>query len=121
MRYAYEEMKYARQKMKNGYSECQAYLDYGKRCGIHSYIKFGNLLEQNIRKGTKGLSEILESEVNDAYEERKALARKKGEEAGTKLLLPMGIMLVISMAIIIIPAFYQWAYRDIKYESRGYI
>ena len=52
-----------------------------------------------------GLSEILESEVNDAYEERKALARKKGEEAGTKLLLPMGIMLVISMAIIIIPAF----------------
>ena len=105
MRYAYEEMKYARQKMKNGYSECQAYLDYGKRCGIHSYIKFGNLLEQNIRKGTKGLSEILESEVNDAYEERKALARKKGEEAGTKLLLPMGIMLVISMAIIIIPAF----------------
>ena len=105
MRYAYEEMKNARQKMKNGYSECHAYLDYGKRCGIHSYIKFGNLLEQNIRKGTKGLSEILESEVNDAYEERKALARKKGEEAGTKLLLPMGIMLVISMAIIIIPAF----------------
>ena len=105
MRYAYEEMKHARQKMKNGNSECQAYLDYGKRCGIHSYIKFGNLLEQNIRKGTKGLAEILENEVNDAYEDRKALARKKGEEAGTKLLLPMGIMLVISMAIIIIPAF----------------
>ena len=57
------------------------------------------------RKGTKGLAEILENEVNDAYEDRKALARKKGEEAGTKLLLPMGIMLVISMAIIIIPAF----------------
>lgn len=105
MRYAYEEMKICRQKMKNGYSECQAYLEYGRRCGLHSYIKFGNLLEQNIRKGTRGLTEILEYEVNDAYEERKVLAKKKGEEAGTKLLLPMGIMLVISMAVIVIPAF----------------
>lgn len=105
MRYAYEEMKLVRYKMKNGYSECQAYIEYGNRCGIHSYVKLGNLLEQNIKKGTKGLTEILEYEVNDAYEERKALAKKKGEEAGTKLLLPMGIMLIISMAVIIIPAF----------------
>ena len=105
VRFAYEEMKIARKKMKNGMSEAQTYVEYGRRCGIHSYIKFGNLLEQNIRKGTKGLKEILNYEVREAFEERKMLARKKGDEAGTKLLLPMGMMLVISMVIIIVPAF----------------
>lgn len=103
-RYAYEEMKYARQLMYKGYSESEAYLVFGKRCGLHRYMKFANLLEQNIRKGTKGLKEILRAEVLEAFEERKALARKKGEEAGTKLLLPMGMMLVISIVIIIVPA-----------------
>ena len=104
-RYVYEEMKITQQMIKNGCSEGKAYVDFGKRCGTHSYVKLGNLLEQNIRKGTKGLRDILTAEVSEAFEERKVLAKKKGNEAGTKLLLPMGIMLVISMVIIIVPAF----------------
>ena len=103
-RYAYEEMKYARNKMKAGYSETASYLEFGRRCGIHSYIKFANLLEQNIKKGTKGLGNILNTEAREALEERKALARKKGDEAGTKLLFPMGIMLIISIVMIMVPA-----------------
>lgn len=105
VRYAYEEMKIARQKIKTGLSETAAYVEFGRRCGLHSYIKLGNLLEQNVRKGTKGLKEMLNQEVNEAYELRKVQARKKGDEAGTKLLLPMGIMLIISMVMIIVPAF----------------
>ena len=38
-------------------------------------------------------------------EERMDKVRKAGEEAGTKLLLPMVIMLVIVMVIIMIPAY----------------
>lgn len=98
-------MKITQQMIKNGCLEGKAYVDFGKRCGTHSYVKLGNLLEQNIRKGTKGLRDILTAEVSEAFEERKVLAKKKGNEAGTKLLLPMGIMLVISMVIIIVPAF----------------
>ena len=104
-RYAYEEMKIARENIRNGCSETVAYIIFGKRCGIHSYIKFSNLLEQNIKKGTKGLKDILNVEVNEAFEERKILAKKKGDEASTKLLIPMGMMLIISMVIIIVPAF----------------
>lgn len=104
-RYAYEEMKIARQRIKNGTSEMSAYVEFGRRCGLHSYIKLGNLLEQNVRKGTKGLKEMLNQEVDEAYANRKVQARKKGDEAGTKLLLPMGIMLVISMLMVIVPAF----------------
>lgn len=103
-RFAYEEMKYAAKRMKSGFSEGKAYLEFGRRCGTHSYIKFANLLEQNLKKGAKGMKGILEAEVREALEERKVLARRKGDMAGTKLLLPMGIMLIISIVVIIVPA-----------------
>lgn len=104
-RYAYEEMKITRQRMKNGVPEAEAYAEFGRRCDTASYIKLGCLLEQNIKKGTKGLKNILEREVREAFSERKLLAKKKGEEASTKLLVPMMLMLVVSMVVVIVPAF----------------
>lgn len=100
----YKEMKFAREKMRNGYSEGQAYLEFGRRCGTHSYIKFSSLLEQNVKKGTKGLKAVLDDEVAEAFEIRKSIAKKRGDKAGTKLLIPMIIMLMISMMVIMIPA-----------------
>lgn len=104
-RYVYEEMKVAKNKLLNGYSETDVILEFGKQCELHQYIKFSNLLEQNIKKGTKGLKDVLRQEVNEANEMRRILAIKKGDAAGTKLLLPMGIMLIISIIMIIMPAF----------------
>ena len=46
----------------------------------------------------------MEQESADAFEERKNLAKKYGEEAGTKLLLPMMIMFGIVVAVIMVPA-----------------
>ena len=40
-----------------------------------------------------------------AFEERKARAKMLGEEAGTKLLVPMFIMLAIVLVIVTVPAF----------------
>lgn len=104
-RYAYEELQLAINKMKSGIREETALNEFGKRCGIHSYIKFANILQQNIKRGTKEISAVLEMEITEAFQERKNNALKEGEEAGTKLLGPMIIMLLISMAIIIVPAF----------------
>ena len=60
---------------------------------------------QNIRKGSRGLTELLREEGKLAYEERKENAKQLGEEAGTKLLLPMIIMLSIVLVIILVPSF----------------
>ena len=103
-RYAYQEMKLALEKINSGVSEPDAYVQFGKRCGLHSYMKLGNLLEQNLSKGTKGMKQSLKMEVQEAFEERKKLARKKGEEASTKLLVPMVLMLVVVLIIIAVPA-----------------
>ena len=50
------------------------------------------------------LERLLEQEAEDAFEERKSMARKLGEEAGTKMLFPMILMLGAVMLILAFPA-----------------
>ena len=104
-RYAYEEMKITCREMESGVTEAESYEKFGKRCNIQEYIRLGALLSQNIRKGTKGLNQILRLEAIQAFENRKAYARKAGEEAGTKLLVPMFLMLAVVLIMVTIPAF----------------
>ena len=52
----------------------------------------------------QGLTRLLEQEAEDAFEERKSMARKLGEEAGTKMLFPMILMLGAVMLILAFPA-----------------
>lgn len=104
-RFAFEEMKLANTKIKSGVSEGIAYREFGKRCSLQPYLKLAGLLEQNLIKGTRELRQLLEGEVREAFENRKSLAKIKGEEAGTKLLFPMVIMLGIVIIIIVVPAF----------------
>ena len=100
----YEEMLITCREIEGGISEEQAYERFGERCGERKFRKLGNLLTQNLRKGSRGLTVLLAQEVEESYEERKSEARKYGEEAGTKLLLPMVLMMGIIMAILIVPA-----------------
>lgn len=107
MHYVYEEMKVSLREMENGMSEKMAYEVFGKRIGQLSYRKFCTLMEQNLKKGSGDLLHILEFEMQDAFEERKENARMLGEKAGTKLLLPMGMMLIIVFVLIMYAAFAQ--------------
>lgn len=104
-RYAYDEMKITCREMDSGISEAECYERFGKRCGLQEYMRLGALLSQNLRKGTSGIGQVLKLEAIQAFEERKARARRMGEEAGTKLLVPMFIMLVVVFIIVIVPAY----------------
>ena len=101
----YEEMALALREMQGGVSEAEAYERFGKRCGVTVYLKFGTLLSQNLRKGSKGISEILRMEAIQSFENRKNYAKRLGEEAGTKLLMPMLGMLAVVFIIVMVPAF----------------
>lgn len=107
-RYAYEEMLRTAHELKLGLTEAIAYEQYGRRIGLFPYIKFGSLLSQNLKKGNRGFTEILMKEAMDAFEERKEVAKRLGEEAGTKLLIPMMIMLILVFLVILIPAFWSF-------------
>jgi hypothetical protein len=104
-RYAYEEMLLTIYEMESGVVQARAYERFGRRCRIPSYNKLSTMLSQNIRKGAANLPVLLKEEAADAFEERKHTARKLGEKAGTKLLVPMMMLLGITMVIIMVPAF----------------
>ena len=104
IRYVYEEITVTCLEINNGVGEATAYMNFGKRCQESRYIKLGSLLSQNLKKGNKDLREILEREAVAGMEERKNIARKLGEEAGTKLLMPMVLMLLVVLVILLIPA-----------------
>ncbi len=102
---AYEEMDFTLKEMRGGIPEGEAYERFGKRCELATYMKLGALLSQNLRKGSKGISNLLQVESIQAFENRKSLAKQRGEEAGTKLLMPMMGMLAVVLIMVMVPAF----------------
>ncbi len=107
-KYVYEEILMTCYELQSGRSETDAYAHFGKRCQVQSYMKLSALLSQNIRKGSNDLLRILRQEADNAFAERKNQAKKLGEEAGTKLLIPMMMMLCVVMVIIMIPAYFSF-------------
>ena len=104
-RYAYEEMENTCFLMERGASEGRAYGEFGNRCRIRPYRKLAGILEQNVKNGSEKLRPILEAEMAEAFEQRKTLARRMGEEAGTRLLLPLFMLLGVVMVLVSVPAF----------------
>ena len=103
--YVYEEIVVAVRELSSGVSESAVYENFGIRCQSRQYTRLATLLSQNLRKGNSEMLKILQEESQKAFEEKMDRVRKLGEEAGTKLLLPMIMMLVIVMVIIMIPAY----------------
>jgi hypothetical protein len=102
---AYEEIVITCHEIKAGVPESVAYENFGKRSGVSAYVKLNALLIQNLRKGSKTLLERLRKEGDLALIESLQRQRKVGEEAGTKLLIPMIMMLGVVMILVMIPAF----------------
>lgn len=101
----YQEMMVACREMESGIPEAEAYERFGKRVYKKPYIRMTTLLMQNLRKGNAALLLQLKQEAYLALEEKNMAIKKSGEEAGTKLLLPMMLMMAMVMVLIMVPAF----------------
>ena len=101
----YREMRTALNQMETGTPEIRAYGEFGRRIGLGCYIKFASLLGNSVSTGGKDLRRLLEEEMETAFRQRKELALRKGEEASTKLLIPMFLMLGVVMVMVVAPAF----------------
>ena len=100
----YQELRTMVIQFRRNMPESEIYLSFGRRVNLKPYTKLVSLIEQNRMNGARNLRAMLELEMEDAFEQRKMTARRLGEEAGTKLLLPLFIMLGIVMIIVIVPA-----------------
>lgn len=101
----YEELYFFINELNSGYPLHTSLERFQERVDLPEYRRLCSLLIQNHKKGTKGLSCSLKAEAETAFRERKNRAKKQGEEAGTKLLLPMLLMFAVVLIIMITPAF----------------
>ncbi len=101
----YEEMLYACNQLQSGISESRVYELWAARTGLQDCARLSTMLTQNLKKGNAALLSRLKEEENKALQEELNLRRKKGEEAGTKLLVPMVMMMAIVLVLVMIPAF----------------
>lgn len=106
--YLQEEMQMACYQLENGVMEEKVYQDFGRRCEEMPYKRLCFLLAMHLKQGNSQLLLQLEKEACCAQEDRRNMAKKLGEEAGTKLLLPMMLMLGVVMFLILLPAYFSF-------------
>ena len=102
VRFAYEEMAVAQQKISFGQPELIAYHEFAQSCANHNYDRFVEILENSIVHGKKDTNLLKEENIR-AGENRRNLALRKAQEAETKILLPMILMFAVVLAVLLIP------------------
>lgn len=100
----YGEVERVTIEIEGGMSIYQAYENFALRCRDPQVIRFVTAVLQNLRKGNDELVHLLKLQTNECFENRKHIARRLGEEASTKLLLPMMLMFAAILLIVVTPA-----------------
>jgi len=100
----YLELKSAMADIRSGIPEYKAYEEFAKRCRLPVITRFISVILQNIKKGNAELVPILRVFANECWELRKNTAKRYGEEASTKLLLPLMLMFIAILLIVGMPA-----------------
>lgn len=91
-------------RLSEGENERSAYENFVRQMDSMCYRRLMRLLINNLQKGSKDICQQLGIEAKQSYEQRILLAKKLGEEASTKMLIPMMLMMMVVMAIIMAPA-----------------
>lgn len=104
-RYVWQEVQAVLRAMAQGVSEVQAYELFGQRCAQLPYLKLSSLMVQSLKKGVGGIGRMMSDAADEAVMMKREAAVKAGEEVGTKLLMPMGLLLVVVLIILVVPAF----------------
>ena len=100
----YQEMNYALAEIKSGRPESVAYEEFARRCKVKEVTKFVSVIVMNLRRGGAEVVPVLRQQGTECWEMRKAAAKQMGEEASTKILLPLMIMFVGIILIVATPA-----------------
>lgn len=100
----FREMQYALAEINAGTPEATAYEEFGRRCKIKEVIKFVSVVVLNLKKGGAEVVPVLKLQAAECWEMRKSAAKQLGEEAGTKVLIPMMIMFIGIILIVVTPA-----------------
>ena len=91
-------------RLSDGETEREAYEKFAAEIDLPVYRRLMRSLIVNLEKGTAGICAYLENEEKQAYEIRILNAKKLGEEASTKMLIPLMLQMLVVMAVVLAPA-----------------
>lgn len=100
----YEEMRYALAEIKAGKPEGVAYEEFARRCHVKEVTKFVSIIVMNLKRGGSEVVPVLREQGRECWEMRKSAAKEMGEQASTKILIPMMIMFLGIVLIVATPA-----------------
>jgi len=100
----YEAVVRMARRISEGENERLVYEAFIEEINAPCYRRLMRTLIGNMEKGMNGVCNYLEEEEHRAYTERILLAKKLGEEASTKMLLPLLLMMMLVMGIVLTPA-----------------
>lgn len=95
------------QSIQKGENEIKVYQNFSQKVDVTEYRRLMSLIIQNICKGTYQMSERLGQIAQESYVEQLRQVKIRGEKVSTKLLIPMGILLVMILLVVIVPALFM--------------
>lgn len=108
-RYVFEQMQVARQQIQMGVSQKKACEQWGQRMNMEMYRKLSMILIQCLSKGNREVREYMEQMEEEAFRNQIDRIRKRGEEASSKMLLPMVLLMAAVMIMVMFPAIMQFS------------
>lgn len=100
----YEAVVHMANRLAEGEMERVAYDKFVEEVNVPCFRRLMRSIVVHLEKGGMGMYQFLESEEKRAYELRILQAKKLGEEASTKMLVPLMIQMVLIMAVVLAPA-----------------
>ncbi len=101
----YKEMQASVVDMQNGVSDVEAISKFASRSMLPEIRKFCSTIVQGMEKGNQELVQMLQEQSKECWELKQQLAKREGEKAASKLMIPMSIMFIGILLMVIIPIF----------------
>lgn len=99
----YDEMRLTISEQQMGITELDSYKHFADRCNVKEIRRFVSTLIQNMQKGNAEMTYFLKELTDEMWEFKKTNAKKQGEAANSKLLLPTAMIFMGILAMIMAP------------------
>lgn len=99
----YTEMRKVISELDNNISPHVAYTNFMNNCGNKYTTKLATSILQNLSKGNSEIGAVFSQLANESWSEKKHNAKKLGELAQGKLMVPTLLMFAGIMALVMIP------------------
>ena len=93
-----------RNQLANMYPLARALDEFSRRCGVHEATVFAAAVLTNHKRGGEEFVSALRRLSGELWEKRKATVRTMGEEASSKMIFPLLVILLLVMVIVGAPA-----------------